>query len=715
MNKRRHVISAVLSLVLTFSIVSGQGILAAASGTETGISESGQEPGTAESEQKPDTAESEQKPDTTESEQKPDTTESEQKPDTTESEQEPEKPQEPISITTADELKAIAQNPGASYVLKNDIDLSGQAAWVSITGFSGSLDGNGHAVKGLTASLIDSMTGGSISRLSLTGVKISGTGSTGALVNTLGSSADKKSVISGITVSGTVSGTDVTGGIIGTAVNTDAEMTIEACSFSGSVTGQNEVGGIIGLVKCSSVNGAAAVSMTGLANAGTIKGTSKIGGILGAAAIEDSASNVNACVTLEKSYNVGLIDSISSYSGGMAGYIEIPGTASASQAVKIENCYNTGKMRDGGNISGEIRIASGSILISKCIGNQTYNSATKGIVDNVQPVYGDTTGTCTLADCYYFTANGEYAYTSSTYITGTATALNETQMKTAASFKNFDFANVWVINAAQNGGYPYLKDLALLPVTYAPPAKGVVLNDTATEGSYKVTAPGRTVTYMGTTNPAASTVTIPSKVEIDGWSYEVTAIASRAFYQNTTLTKITIPNTVTVINCGAFFGCTSLKTVSGCRGVKKIYKNVFRDCKKLTTIGYMSNRITMPSIVFIGKRGFLNCSSIKNVLLSSEDLTTIGTGAFRKCTAMTKINIASPVLSHIGKYSFYQDAKLKTIILYTNELTSSNVGKKAYTGTKSTAVFQVPSAKVSTYKSLFQSKGAGSSISVKAL
>lgn len=159
----------------------------------------------------------------------------------------------------------------------------------------------------------------------------------------------------------------------------------------------------------------------------------------------------------------------------MAGYIEIPGTASASQAVKIENCYNTGKMRDGGNISGEIRIASGSILISKCIGNQTYNSATKGIVDNVQPVYGDTAGTCTLADCYYFTANGEYAYTSSTYITGTATALNETQMKTAASFKNFDFANVWVINAAQNGGYPYLKVLRCCRVTYAPPAKGVVL------------------------------------------------------------------------------------------------------------------------------------------------------------------------------------------------------------------------------------------------
>lgn len=51
---------------------------------------------------------------------------------------------EPIQIHTVEELLAIQNNPQGSYILMNDLDLAG-IAWPAID-FSGSFDGNGHAL-----------------------------------------------------------------------------------------------------------------------------------------------------------------------------------------------------------------------------------------------------------------------------------------------------------------------------------------------------------------------------------------------------------------------------------------------------------------------------------------------------------------------------------------------------------------------------------------
>ena len=596
----------------------------------------------------------------------------------------------------------------------NDIDLTGQT-WSSITGFSGILDGNGYEVKGLTAPLFDGIAGGQFVNLALTDVQINITGDAGALAKTLGGEEAEPCEIRNIYVSGVVKGTGSVGGIIGQASGVDNQMTVSACINTGEITGVNGVGGILGSVKCSSVREGAKFHITGTANSGTVKGTSKVGGILGGLCLLDEASGYDAYILVERSYNVGVIDSISSYSGGIAGYAEVPGTASTAQAVKIENCYNMGKMKDGGNIVGEAAIASGSVSVSKCIGIQIYNSSTMGIIDRAAVMNEGTTGYCTLSDCYYYSATGEYAFTAGGRISGTATALSAAQMKTASSFTNFDFTNVWAVSSTQNQGYPYLQGMQVMPISYAAPAKGTILQDARTGGSYKVTAAGMKVTYMGALNPSAETVTIPSEVEIDGYTYEVTAIASRAFYNNTALKKITIPGSVTVINCGAFYNCTSLKTVSGCAGVEKIYKNAFRNCKKLTTLGGYTNRVTLKSARFIGKNVFWGCSSVKAVLLSATDLTTIGSWCFRNCTSMTKFNVASTASLKIGKGAFYRAEKLKTIIIKNKNLTSQSFGSGVFKGIRATAVFTVPSAKTAEYRSIFQSRGAKSTIRMKTL
>ena len=62
-----------------------------------------------------------------------------------------------ISVADAEGLKRMAQDPTASYLLEKDIDMTG-VAWTPLR-FSGTLDGNGHAIRNLSLSLFDPETG----------------------------------------------------------------------------------------------------------------------------------------------------------------------------------------------------------------------------------------------------------------------------------------------------------------------------------------------------------------------------------------------------------------------------------------------------------------------------------------------------------------------------------------------------------------------------
>ncbi len=57
---------------------------------------------------------------------------------------------QPIPISTPDDLAAMAQDPTGHYVLTNDLDMTG-IEWKSLD-FSGTLDGQGHAILNLTLS-----------------------------------------------------------------------------------------------------------------------------------------------------------------------------------------------------------------------------------------------------------------------------------------------------------------------------------------------------------------------------------------------------------------------------------------------------------------------------------------------------------------------------------------------------------------------------------
>ena len=348
MNKRRKLFSGVVfAFALMFTLASGAGYISQASGittegladetepftNETEPSTDETEPSTDETEPstdetEPSTEETEPSTDETEpstEETEPSTEETEPstdetEPSTEETESSTEAPEEEYtSITTAEELKAIASNADGKYILMNDIDLS-QTAWSSIESFSGILNGNGHTIKGLSAPLIASMTGGSIYNLTLSDVNISAAESVGALVKTLSSGAEK-CVITNINVSGTITGTDAVGGVIGVVNVSDNQLEISSCYNTANITGVNEVGGIVGRLVCSSSAAAAELDVKSAANSGTIKGTSKVGGVVGYVSLADAVSSYDARVSLTESYNVGVIDCINTYAGGLAGYI----------------------------------------------------------------------------------------------------------------------------------------------------------------------------------------------------------------------------------------------------------------------------------------------------------------------------------------------------------------------------------------------------------
>ena len=222
------------------------------------------------------------------------------------------------TVTSADGLMNIAKlvNGGKSDInitLDTDIDLTGKD-WTPIgtdydNAYTGTFDGRGHTIKGLTVTTNDQFVGlfGYLDRA-------------GTVKNVV--MEDIQITSNHVLMSGN------TGGVVGSSWGT-----IENCSVSGSVSGTNCVGGVVG--------GQKAGSIIGCSSSATVKGTRYVGGVAGEKQGTMIACYATGDVTLE-------IDSQRDLSGG--------GVVGFNIGSRVLACYATGNVNSKGRSTGNVHI-----------------------------------------------------------------------------------------------------------------------------------------------------------------------------------------------------------------------------------------------------------------------------------------------------------------------------------------------------------------------
>ena len=195
------------------------------------------------------------------------------------------------------------------------------------------------------------------------------------------------------------------------------------------------------------------------------------------------------------------------------------------------------------------------------------------------------------------------------------------------------------------------------------------LGETSTGWFYKFKPLTDSTAVMTKYFGEASVVEIPIMTVIDGSFRYVTSIEEAFIYDNSNLTSVTIPNSVTNIGTKAFSGCRALESINIPNSVTTIGKNAFWGCSALTSINIPN------SVTTIGSGAFGDCSALTSINISNS-VTTIGDGAFAGCSALTSIDIPNSVTT-IGKDAFNQCTGLVSITIG-NSVTL--IGESAFEG-----------------------------------
>ena len=146
---------------------------------------------------------------------------------------------------------------------------------------------------------------------------------------------------------------------------------------------------------------------------------------------------------------------------------------------------------------------------------------------------------------------------------------------------------------------------------------------------------------------------IPEKVGEAGAERIVIGIGESAFYFNSSITGVKIPETVTYIGDWAFSNCSNLESIEIPAEVTSIGKGAFNACTALTAVTFKGTELKT-----IGDYAFNDCSALASFALP-EGLKSIGIQAFRDCTALTSI-VCPSTLETIGNMAFYNCQGLDT-------------------------------------------------------
>lgn len=164
--------------------------------------------------------------------------------------------------------------------------------------------------------------------------------------------------------------------------------------------------------------------------------------------------------------------------------------------------------------------------------------------------------------------------------------------------------------------------------------------------------------YTGSTEP--HDITVPSAVQVSADESaamrKVTAIADTAFYADSSLRSVTLPEGITDIGDYAFAKCVQLESINFPTTLKAIGQGAFMGCGLkqlsfpdscgLTELSLMSfsecmslTSVTVPSyITTIGRAAFYNCRGITEIVIS-EGVTTIERQAFQDTVSLADLTL----------------------------------------------------------------------------
>lgn len=199
---------------------------------------------------------------------------------------------------------------------------------------------------------------------------------------------------------------------------------------------------------------------------------------------------------------------------------------------------------------------------------------------------------------------------------------------------------------------------------------------------------GTSVTIAGYTG-LDTEVSIPATIA----GLPVTVIGDRAFYEQSALTSITIPNGVTSIELLAFSYCTGLASITIPNSVSSIEGYAFKRCSGLESIhvddanevygsidgvlftndktslllfpeGRRGQYFVPNSVTSIGDSAFSRCSGLESITIPNS-LASIGDAAYSWCTSLESITIPGSVTS-IGWEAFSECTSLGSITINDN-------------------------------------------------
>ena len=197
-------------------------------------------------------------------------------------------------------------------------------------------------------------------------------------------------------------------------------------------------------------------------------------------------------------------------------------------------------------------------------------------------------------------------------------------------------------------------------------------------------------------NNYSGNIVIPSSIEYEDITYDVTTIGSNAFGKNCKATSITIPNSITTMENNAFYVNYNLKKVivndlaAWCRiSFSNEYSNPLYCAYHL----YSDENTEIKDLIIpegvdsIEDRAFIRCTALTSINIPTS-VKNIGASAFQDCTALTTINSASSV-TDIGASAFQGCTGLTYIDIPTSV---TNIGASAFKGCTNLISINIPNS-----------------------